>query len=139
MTYRTSQIPVVTEKKMRIVDIVQYQNPLSMLAVLQPVIYQPKDIGLGILPPKQLHCVGDLPVALLKPGGVAGIDPENPRFRFALVDLVCIFYRQLRFSVRQICYYLSEAARRLASTHGGRVSVGVEEVSESPRMGERIT
>jgi hypothetical protein len=34
---------------------------------------------------------------------------------------------------------LSEAARRLASTHGGRVSVGVEEVSESPRMGEGIT
>jgi hypothetical protein len=52
VTSQTLHLVVAIKKKLRIVDIVQYQNPLSILTVLQLVIYKSKNISLGIPLPK---------------------------------------------------------------------------------------
>jgi hypothetical protein len=95
MTSLTLHIIRAVDKEMSIINIVQYQNPLSILTFLQPVVHKLEDIGFRIPPPKELDSIGNLPVALLKPRGVTSMDPKNPRFRFSLVDLVCIFDRKL--------------------------------------------
>jgi hypothetical protein len=82
---------------MSIINIIKYQYPLSILAIPQPVVHKLKDISLGIPPSKQLDHVGNLPITLLKPGRVAGMDPENPYIRRPVVGLICIFNRKLRF------------------------------------------
>lgn len=52
---------------------------------------QPEDIFLGILPARELNSISDILEALLKPGCIVCIDPENPCIRRLIVDLICIF------------------------------------------------
>jgi hypothetical protein len=80
---------------MSIINVIQYQNPLSVLAFSQPVVHKLEDVSLRIPPPKKLDRIGDLPVALLEPRAITSMDPKNPRFRFSLVHSVCMFNREL--------------------------------------------
>ena len=57
-------------------------------------------VGLGIPPSKDLDCICNVPIALLKTGCIARVDPEYPRLRRSLSSLVGIFDGKLRFSTR---------------------------------------
>jgi hypothetical protein len=86
---------VGVEKESSIVDVIEDKNPLSLLTIVQPVVHELEYIGLGILPPKDLDFICNIPIALLKTGRVARVDPEYPCFRRSLLGLVCIFDSKL--------------------------------------------
>jgi hypothetical protein len=78
------------EKKSSIVDVVEDKNPLSLLPLMQPVMYELKYIGFGTPVPRDLNLVCNISIALLKTGRVARVDPENPRLRRSLSGSVRI-------------------------------------------------
>jgi len=83
-------------KETIIIDIVEDEKPLSLLFVAQPAIHELKDIGLGILPTRDLDLVCNLPIALLETDCVARVDPENPCLRRSVSDSVRVFDGKLR-------------------------------------------
>jgi hypothetical protein len=83
-------------KETIIIDIVEDEKPLSLLFVAQPAMSELKDIGLGILPTRDLDLVCNLPIALLETGCVARVDPENPRLRRSVSNSVRVFDGKLR-------------------------------------------
>jgi hypothetical protein len=48
-----------------VIDIVEDEEPLSILFVAQPVINKLRDIGPRILPTRDLDAVSNLPITLL--------------------------------------------------------------------------
>jgi hypothetical protein len=44
-------------------------------------VHELEYIGRWVLPPEYLDTVRNVSKALLKPGGIARVDPENPRLR----------------------------------------------------------
>jgi hypothetical protein len=74
-----------------IIDIVEDKVPFSLLLVAQPVVNKLIDIGLRILQTRNLDSISNLPITLLETGGVARVDPENPRLRRSVSDLVRVF------------------------------------------------
>jgi hypothetical protein len=44
-------------------------------------MYELEYISRWVLPPKYLNTVRNISKALLKPGGITRMDPENPRLR----------------------------------------------------------
>ena len=79
-----------------IIDIVEDNKPLPFPFVAQPVMNELKDIGLGIRPTRDLDLVCNLPIALLKTGCVARVDPEDPRLRRSVSYSVRVFDSKLR-------------------------------------------
>ena len=70
-----------SDEEASIVNIIQYKSPLPILFIAQPVVREPEDIGLWILSSRDLDVVCNISKALLESGGIACVDPENPRFR----------------------------------------------------------
>jgi hypothetical protein len=68
------------EQETSVVDVIKNQYPL-LLAITQPVVHKLEYISLGIPPAGDLGAVCNLPIALLKPGLVACVDPKDPCFR----------------------------------------------------------
>jgi hypothetical protein len=91
-------VKVGVEKETSIVDIVEDKNPLSLLTIVQPVVHELEYVGLGIPPPKDLNLVCNIPIALLKAGRVARVDPENPCFGRLFSGSVGVFDGKLRLS-----------------------------------------
>ena len=83
-------------KEKLIIDIVEDEKPISLLFVAQPAMNELKDIGLRILPTRDLDLVCNLPIALLETGCVTRVDPENPRLGRSVSDSVRVFDSKLR-------------------------------------------
>jgi hypothetical protein len=65
-------------KETGVINIVEDEDPLSILFVAQPVTNKLKDVGFRILPTCDLHAVSNLPIALLEASCVTRVDPKNP-------------------------------------------------------------
>jgi hypothetical protein len=87
-------------KETGLIDIVEDEEPLSILFNAQPVMNKLKDIGLRILPTRDLDLISNIPIALLKTGCIARVNPENPRFRRSVSDLIRVFDGNLRLPAR---------------------------------------
>jgi hypothetical protein len=83
------------DKEASIIRIIKYKNPLPFPIITQPVVHQLEYIGLWILPSRDLDAICNISKALLKPGGIACVDPENPRFRRAVSSLVRVLDSKL--------------------------------------------
>jgi hypothetical protein len=79
------------KKEASIIDIVEDEDPLSLLFVAQPVMNELEYIGLGIPPVMDLDLVCNIPITLLETRCVARVDPENPRFWRLMSDSVGVF------------------------------------------------
>jgi hypothetical protein len=66
------------DKEASIINIIQYENPLSLPIAAQPVVHQLECIGLWILPSRDLDAICNILKALLKSGSIACVDPEHP-------------------------------------------------------------
>lgn len=84
-------------EKASVVHVVQHEQPL-LLATMQPVVHQLEDVGSGIQSPGDADAVGNVAVALLEPGGVAGMHPEHPRLRRPLARAVGMLDGELRLA-----------------------------------------
>jgi hypothetical protein len=82
---------VGVEKKTSIVNVVKDKNPLSLLPVMQPVMYELEYIGVGTPASRNLNPVCNISITLLKTGRVARVDPEDPCLRRSLSSSVPIF------------------------------------------------
>ena len=79
------------DKETSIVNVVEDKNPVPILTIAQPIVHELKYIYLGIPTPKDLDSICNIPIALLKPGCVARVDPENPCLGRPLSSPVGIF------------------------------------------------
>jgi hypothetical protein len=86
------------DEEASIIHIVQYKSPLPIPTVAQPVVHQLEYIGLWILPSGDLDAICNISKALLKPGGIACVDPENPCFRRAVSSSIGVFDGELRLA-----------------------------------------
>jgi hypothetical protein len=75
-----------------------------MLAVAQPVVHQLKDVGLRVLQPSDLDATSDVAVALLEPGGIAGVYPKDPRLRRLAACAIGILDSELRLASLPLAY-----------------------------------
>ena len=66
-------------KETIIINIIKNKDPTSPFLILKPAINQFKNIGLRVLSTSDLDSIGNFPKTLLKAGGIAYMDPENPR------------------------------------------------------------
>ena len=66
------------EEEASVINIVEDKDPLPLLLITQPVVDKLKYIRPQIAPAGNFEVVCDIPVALLKAGGVARMYPENP-------------------------------------------------------------
>lgn len=90
------------EKETSIINIVENKNPFSSIIIAQPVVHELEYVGLGIPPSGNLNVVCNVPIALLKTGRVARVNPENPRFGPSLSASVRVFDGKLRLSTSKL-------------------------------------
>jgi hypothetical protein len=93
-------VNLVIEKKTGIVSIAEDEHPLS-LAIAQPVVHKLEYVGRRVPPPGDLDAVGYVAIALLKPGCVTCVNPENPRLRRLLAGSIRKFDGKLRLASSQ--------------------------------------
>ena len=94
--------PFTIEKESSIVQIIEDQDPLSLIFIAQPVIDQPEDVCLGVISVRDLNLVCHVPKTLLEACCVARVDPENPRLRRLFSNPVGIFDGKLRLSSQKL-------------------------------------
>jgi hypothetical protein len=70
---------VSLKKPASIIGVVEDKKPLSIPLVSQPVVNELEYVRPQVFPGRNLDMVCDFPITLLEPGGVARVDPENPR------------------------------------------------------------
>lgn len=99
---------VAVEKEASIVDVVEDENPLPLLAIAQPVVHKLEYVCLRIPPSKDLDRICNIAIALLKPGRVARVDPKNERVRRSLSGLVRIFDGKLRLPLWRVSSFPAE-------------------------------
>jgi hypothetical protein len=107
-------LPILTgalsfDEEASIIYIVKYKNPLSLRIVAQPVVHKLEYIGLWILPPGDLDTVCNISKALLKPGRIACVDPENPRLRRQVSGSVRVFDGELRLASQRLAIRISKS------------------------------
>jgi hypothetical protein len=96
-------LPILTgasslDEEASIIYIIKYKNLLSLPVVAQPVVHELEYIGFWILLPKDLNVACNISKALLKPGRVACVDPENPRSGQLVSGSVRVFDNKLRLA-----------------------------------------
>ena len=74
-----------------------YRHPSAIRLVAQPGADKLQYIDLRIIPSWELGHFRNLPVSFLDSHIVARMDPEHPRLRTLITDLVGILDRQPRF------------------------------------------
>lgn len=57
------------------INTIKKQDPRSISLIVEPAANQLKYIDLGILPPRNLESVCNIPTALLETVGIACVDP----------------------------------------------------------------
>jgi hypothetical protein len=95
-------VKVSVEKESSIVDIIEDENPLPVITIVQPVVHELENVRLRMSPPIDLDCICNIPIALLKPGRIARVDPEYPRLWRLLSNSVGIFDDKLRLSTWEL-------------------------------------
>jgi hypothetical protein len=65
-------------KETGVINIVEDEEPLSILFGAQPVTNKLKDVCFRVLPTRDLEAVSNLPIALLEASCVTRMDPKNP-------------------------------------------------------------
>lgn len=88
-------VRVRAEKEAHVVNVVENQKPFPALTIIQPVMHELEYVCVQIPPSKDLDLVCNVPIALLKPGRVARMHPEHPRFGGSLSNSEGVFDSKL--------------------------------------------
>lgn len=86
------------EKEFGVIGVIQYEEPGTILFIIEPSKNQLEDISSWFILPRETNFDGDIPEALFKMCCAARMHPKNPCVRTLLSDDVRILYSDLRLS-----------------------------------------